>query len=47
MPMVVDNQKYYLENKQFPEIFTFLYVGRLIPSKNVAALCEKFIDCFY
>ena len=46
MPMVVDNQKYYLENKQFPEIFTFLYVGRLIPSKNVDSLCEKFIEYF-
>tara|TARA_B100000945_G_C20406771_1_gene610452 strand:- start:989 stop:2056 length:1068 start_codon:yes stop_codon:yes gene_type:complete len=46
MPMVVDNQKYYLDNKQFPETFTFLFVGRLIPSKNVDALCEQFIHYF-
>ena len=46
MPMMVDNQKYYQEIKEFPEVFTFLFVGRLIDSKNVDLLCERFIKSF-
>ena len=46
MPMMVDNQKYYQEIKKFPEIFTFLFVGRLLDTKNVDMLCEKFIHSF-
>lgn len=46
MPMMVDNEKYYLDNKVFPEVFTFLFVGRLIDTKNVDKLCERFISSF-
>ena len=46
MPMMVDNKKYYLDNKIFPEVFTFLFVGRLIDTKNVDKLCERFISSF-
>ena len=46
MPMMVDNQKYYQEIKKFPETFTFLFVGRLLDTKNVDVLCERFIDSF-
>ena len=46
MPMMVDNDKYYLDNKIFPEVFTFLFVGRLIDTKNVDKLCEIFISAF-
>ena len=46
MPMMVDNQQYYQNKKIFPKIFTFLYVGRLIDTKNVDVLCEKFIHSF-
>ena len=46
MPMVVDNQKYYQKIKKFPEIFTFLFVGRLIETKNAGVLCKKFIHSF-
>jgi glycosyltransferase involved in cell wall biosynthesis len=46
MPMMVDNQKYYREMKLFPEVFTFLFVGRLIDTKNVDVLCERFIHFF-
>ena len=46
MPMMVDNQKYFQKIKRFPEIFTFLFIGRLIDTKNVDLLCEKFIHSF-
>ena len=46
MPMMVDNQKYYQTEKIFPKRFTFLFVGRLIDTKNVDILCEKFIHSF-
>lgn len=46
MPMMVDNQKYYQEQKKFPDTFTFLFVGRLIPTKNIDLLCERFIHSF-
>ena len=46
MPMMVDNQKYYKEIKKIPKVFTFLFVGRLINTKNVDLLCDKFILSF-
>ncbi|MDA1009513.1 MAG: glycosyltransferase family 4 protein, partial [Bacteroidetes bacterium] len=46
MPMMVDNSKFYQEEKLFPEIFTFLYVGRLLDTKNVDVLCERFLSTF-
>ncbi|MBC8266074.1 MAG: glycosyltransferase family 4 protein [Flavobacteriales bacterium] len=45
MPMVVDNQKYYHIHKN-PNTVTFLFVGRLLKTKNVDVLCEKFISNF-
>ena len=42
MPMMVDNLKFYQKQKKFPEIFTFLYVGRLVPNKNVESLIKQF-----
>ena len=46
MPMMVDNKKFYCNNKVFPKPFTFLYVGRLLDTKNVDILCERFINAF-
>ena len=46
MPMMVDNKKYYTKTKKLPDVFTFLFVGRLIKTKNVDILCEKFINSF-
>ena len=46
MPMMVDNTKFYCDNKVFPKVFTFLYVGRLLDTKNVDILCERFINAF-
>ena len=45
LPMMIDNKKYYKE-KIIPENFTFLFVGRLLDSKNVNILCERFISSF-
>ena len=42
MPMMVNNFKFFQSKKIFPEIFTFLYVGRLVKHKNV----ENLIQCF-
>ncbi|OUV76468.1 MAG: hypothetical protein CBC83_00465 [Flavobacteriales bacterium TMED123] len=42
MPMIVDNFKFYQEQKQFPTTFTFLYVGRLVKHKNVEGVIRQF-----
>ena len=42
MPMMVDNRKFYCDNKVFSQPFTFLYVGRIIKHKNVEALIQQF-----
>ncbi len=42
MPMMVDNSKFRQKKKRFPEIFTFLYVGRLVAHKNVEGLIRQF-----
>ena len=42
MPMMVDNAKFYCDNKVYPKLFTFLYVGRLIKHKNVEQLIQQF-----
>ena len=42
MPMMVNNDKFFQEKKQFPNIFTFLYVGRLVKHKNVDGLINQF-----
>ncbi len=46
MLMMVDITKFYCNNKAFPKPFTFLYVGRLLDTKNVDVLCERFINVF-
>ena len=46
MPMMVDNSKYLNAIKKNPSKFTFLFVGRLIDSKNVNVLCERFLSSF-
>jgi glycosyltransferase involved in cell wall biosynthesis len=46
MPMMVDNSKFYQEEKLFPEIFTFLFVGRLVKHKNVENLIQQFNQNF-
>ena len=35
MPMMIDNKRYYQNSKKFPDKFTFLFVGRLLETKNV------------
>ena len=46
MPMMVDNSKYLKVHKRKPKKFTFLFVGRLIDTKNVNVLCERFLSSF-
>ena len=46
MPMMVDNSKYLNAKKEKFSKFTFLFVGRLIDSKNVNVLCERFLSSF-
>ena len=46
MPMMIDNKRYYQNSKKFPDKFTFLFVGRLLDTKNVDILCETFLDGF-
>lgn len=46
MPMMVDNKRFYRKKKKASSMFTFLYVGRLIPHKNINLLIESFINCF-
>tara|TARA_B100001758_G_C18416572_1_gene620398 strand:+ start:3408 stop:4463 length:1056 start_codon:yes stop_codon:yes gene_type:complete len=42
MPLMVNNMRFYKDFKQFPKIFTFLYVGRLVKHKNVESLIQQF-----
>jgi glycosyltransferase involved in cell wall biosynthesis len=46
MPMMVDNSKFYTDKKKFPKPFTFLFVGRLLDTKNVDKLCQQFTSLF-
>jgi len=47
MPMMVNNQKFFRHiQKDESEAFTFLYVGRIIPHKNVNLLIENFLKIF-
>ena len=46
MPMMVDNSKFYVEKKNFSKPFIFLFVGRLLDTKNVDKLCQQFISLF-
>ena len=42
MPMLVDNSKFYADKKKIPNLFTFLFVGRLVSYKNVEHLIQQF-----
>lgn len=42
MPMMVNNKRFTQEKKAFPEIFTFLFVGRIVEHKNVEELIKQF-----
>jgi len=42
MPMMVDNSKFDAYKKRFPNLFTFLFVGRLVSYKNVENLILQF-----
>ena len=42
MPMMVDNSKFYINKKQIPNTFTFLFIGRLVSYKNVEHLIQQF-----
>ena len=46
MPMMVDNSKFQEEVKTFPDLFSFLYVGRLVECKNVESLIKQFNNNF-
>ncbi len=46
MPMMVDNSRFYQEEKFFPQTFVFLYVGRLVKHKNVEILIKEFNENF-
>ena len=46
MPMMVDNAKFYQEEKSYPDVFTFLYVGRLVKHKGVEELIKQFNSKF-
>ena len=42
MPMMVDSAKFYAAKKKIPNLFTFLFVGRLVSYKNVEHLIQQF-----
>ncbi len=46
MPMMVNNERFQREEPRPAGPFTFLYVGRLIPHKNVAFALEAFVEAF-
>ena len=47
MPMMVDNSRFYCNQKKFPKLFTFLYVGRLESHKGVEGLIQQFNNRFH
>jgi len=46
MPLMVDNAKFYCQNKVFPNTFTFLFIGRLVKHKGVEELIKQFNSNF-
>lgn len=46
MPMMVNNQKFFMKEKRPESPFIFLYVGRIIPHKNVEFLIKEFLKSF-
>lgn len=46
MPMVVDNESFRIPPKREQDKFTFLYVGRIIPIKNIEKMIEAFISAY-
>ena len=47
MPLMVDNSKFYCQNKVFPNTFTFLFIGRLVKHKGVEELINQFNKNFF
>ena len=46
MPMMVNNEKFYVKEKVKHDIFTFLYVGRVVACKNLLVMIDAFIQQF-
>ena len=46
MPMMVDNRKFYRGTRKRHDVFTFLYVGRLVECKNIDVLLTAFVGEF-
>ncbi|WP_457598127.1 glycosyltransferase family 4 protein [Hydrogenimonas sp.] len=46
MPMMVNNETFFADRPKPDSPFTFLYVGRIIPHKNVQMLVESFQKAF-
>ena len=42
MPMMADNSKFNADKRKIPNLFTFLFVGRLVSHKNVEHLIQQF-----
>lgn len=47
MPMMVNNSLFYKKTEFKKSNFTFLFVGRMIPLKNIELLIENFLVNFY
>ena len=47
MPMMVNNCRFFCEDKIFPDKFTFLFVGRIVKYKGVEQLINEFIKRFH
>tara|TARA_B100000900_G_scaffold416180_1_gene449764 strand:- start:1136 stop:2185 length:1050 start_codon:yes stop_codon:yes gene_type:complete len=46
MPLVIDNLKFYQKTIKKVNKFIFLYVGRIVPQKNIELLIKEFIKYF-
>lgn len=46
MPMMVNNEKFYVNEKAQHEIFIFLYVGRVVDCKNLPVMMDAFVEQF-
>ena len=47
MPLMVDNSKFYCQNKVFPNTFSFLFIGRLVKHNGVEELIKQFNSNFF
>ena len=46
MPMMVDNSKFYTDSERVDKPFVFLFVGRMIPLKQIEFLIQSFLKNF-